>query len=435
MQTGLNYSYNASKDKNYTISQYSNTAANVPIYDEINGTMHNFLKDYTAFLKLDYSPNAHHFIRMGIESTVHYYQAHTSSDKERSYAQDSTLFSQITELSNPILKGYENAAFIDDEISFSSNVGLNLGLRCSAFSTAQETYTNLEPRLAFRWTIPHFVTINMTATQSVQYSHALLSNEIGLDRLIWVPSGNNLLPQKAQQISIGIAKQFKNSGIDISVEAYYKKMSNLSQFIFFSDFGDNIYQNWQNNILKNGKGETYGAEFLINKTQGRWNGMLSYTLSWNNRQFPDFNEGKIFPFKYDRRHILNTYLTYQFSPKWKMGALWTYNTGFRLTAPNGQVVDVPFFEGKKLLYTDINNAQMPHYHRLDLNVMKERKLKNGHIRTWSFNIYNAYARLNPTFIFVKEEYTNPITKQTTPAKIKGVVLLPFMPSVNYALKF
>ena len=123
------------------------------------------------------------------------------------------------------------------------------------------------------------------------------------------------------------------------------------------------------------------------------------------------------------------------SKKWKMGALWAYNTGFRITTPNGQLVDVPFFDTNPLLYTEVNNSKMPNYHRLDLNAIKEKTLKNGRIQTWSINVYNAYSRLNPIFVYVRQAYKNFVTGQVTPAKVKGIVLLPILPSVNYALKF
>ena len=442
MNIGVNYSYNAGGSKNYEISKTNSTVKGDPIYTELDYKRSNNLRDYATFIKFDYSPNAIHFLRLGIETTIHQYQAHFSTHSLSDFTSnnanlkpDSLIFEFKQQLTNPILRGYESAIFIDDEINFNKNLALNIGLRASSFYSDKKTYANVEPRLALRYTIPNVLTINATAARTVQYSHALLSNEVGLEKLVWVPSLQNLLPQKANQISIGLSKQLKKWNIDVSIEGYYKKLYNLSQFVYFADFGENVYQNWQQNILKNGKGEAYGMEFLINKTEGKFNGMISYTLSWNNRQFDNFNSGKVFPFKYDRRHIINTYASYQLSRKWKLGVLWTYNTGFRLTIPNGQIVDVPFLDSKTLLYTEANNGKMPDYHRLDINAIKEKKLKSGRISTWSINVYNAYAHLNPIFIYVKKDYKNPITKQVTPAQLKGIVLIPFLPSLNYALKF
>jgi hypothetical protein len=436
MNAGLNYTINKGVTKNNVLSQYDFTSTNEPINDETDYKAGNFLEDYNAYLRFDYSPNTQHFFRFGAETTLHQYKTNESSLQTRRYIGDSTLFSNQTNLNAPILRGYESAIYVEDDITLTKNWVVNIGLRGSFFRHNKEDLSNIEPRLSMRYTLPHLFTINLTAAQTVQYNHALLTNEIGADKLVWVPSSNNLAPEKANQIAFGVAKQFKNVGIDVSVEGYYKKMKNLSQFFFFDDFSNEIYQNWQQNTLRNGRGEAYGLEFLVNKTEGKFNGLLSYTLSWNNRQFEGLNEGRVFPFKYDRRHIFNTYGTYQLSKKWKVGFLWTYNSGFRITIPNGQLANVPFFNDNKLLYTAINNGKMPDYHRLDLNAIQQKTLKNGRIRTWSFNLYNAYARLNPIYIYVQKEYKNPKTQQViVPNQIKGSVLLPILPSVNYGLKF
>ena len=433
MNTGLNYTINIGKSKNYVLSQYSYTAFGRSIFDETNYKAHNYLEDYNAYIRFDYSPTAKHFIRFGLETTIHQYKTHQSTHSLRQYTGDSTILSITDNLNNPLLRGYESAVYIEDEISFNKNIVANIGVRGSLFKSIDKTFSNLEPRFALRYTIPNLFTLNMTAAQTVQYSHALLSNEIGLDKLVWVPSSKDYAPEKANQISFGLAKQLKNIGLDVSLDIYYKQMRHLTQFIFLQE--DNIYQNWQQNTLRNGKGEAYGLEFMLNKTEGRFNGLLSYTLSWNNRQFDNFNGNRVYPFKYDRRHIFNTYGSYQLSKKWKLGALWTYNTGFRITTPNGQLVGVPFFDNNSLLYTQVNNSKMPNYHRLDVNAIKEKTLKNGRIQTWSINVYNVYSRLNPIFVYVRKEYKNSVTGVVTPTKVKGIVLLPIIPSVNYALKF
>ncbi len=433
MNTGLNYTVNIGTSKNYQLSRYDVTSFGKPIFDETNYNANNFLEDYNGYLRFDYS-NGKHFVRFGLESTIHQYKTHQSEGLIRRYTGDSTILSLTDNLNSPLLRGYESAVYVEDEISFTKNIVANIGLRGSLFKGTDKTFANLEPRFALRYTLPNLFTLNLTAAKTVQYSHALLSNEIGLDKLVWVPSSKDYEPEKANQISFGIAKQLKNIGLDISFDAYYKQMRHLTQFIFLNE--NNIYQNWQQNTLRNGKGEAYGLEFMLNKTEGKFNGLISYTLSWNNRQYDDFNGGRVYPFKYDRRHIINTYTSYQLSKKWKMGFLWTYNTGFRITIPNGQLVGVPFFDNNTLLYTEVNNGKMPNYHRLDVNAIKEKKLKNGRIQSWSINVYNVYSRLNPIFVYVQKEYRNPLTGAVlSPTKVKGIVLLPIVPSVNYALKF
>ena len=59
-----------------------------------------------------------------------------------------------------------------------------------------------------------------------------------------------------------------------------------------------------------GKGWSYGAEFYVSKTRGKWTGWVGYTLSWTWRKFRDLNEGEKFPGRYDRRHDMSVVVSY-----------------------------------------------------------------------------------------------------------------------------
>lgn len=49
--------------------------------------------------------------------------------------------------------------------------------------------------------------------------------------------------------------------------------------------------------------------------------------------FPDLNENKTFPAKYDRRHDVSVVLTYEINKKWSIGATWIYATGSSSNLP------------------------------------------------------------------------------------------------------
>lgn len=71
------------------------------------------------------------------------------------------------------------------------------------------------------------------------------------------------------------------------------------------------------------------------KTGGRTNGWINYTLSRAYRWFPDgsINQGRRFPAKYDSRHMLNLVLLHKFSNFFDISATWTFNNGFYTTQP------------------------------------------------------------------------------------------------------
>ena len=87
---------------------------------------------------------------------------------------------------------------------------------------------------------------------------------------------------------------------ELTVEGFYKKMQNLVEYKEGASFFQ-LNTDWESMVAQ-GKGQSYGVEFFLQKTKGRTTGWIGYTLSWSTRQFPDINFGRTFPYKYDRRH-------------------------------------------------------------------------------------------------------------------------------------
>jgi hypothetical protein len=56
-------------------------------------------------------------------------------------------------------------------------------------------------------------------------------------------------------------------------------------------------------------------------------GWLAYTLSWSNQQFDSLNQGKQFPFVYDRRHTLYLSVGYEINKHWQISANFLYASG------------------------------------------------------------------------------------------------------------
>src|SRR6202012_176902 len=135
-------------------------------------------------------------------------------------------------------------------------------------------------------------------------------------------------PQIAWQYSAGYFRNFLDNKIESSVEVYYKSMQNQIQYK--DGYTPNSTADPQLSYVF-GKGEAYGAEFFVNKTQGRFTGWVGYTLSWTNQQFPDLNSGNVFPAKYDRRHDVSVIGTYEVNKKWTLSAVFVYGSGNAIT--------------------------------------------------------------------------------------------------------
>jgi hypothetical protein len=181
-----------------------------------------------------------------------------------------------------------------------------------------------------------------------------------------------------------------------------------------------------------GDGWSYGAEFFINKTRGKLNGWIGYTLSWTYRKFQQLNNGEKFPARYDRRHDMSIVVNYDPGKKWRFGAVFVYGTGAATTMPERFYI----IEGVLTQeFSKVNQYRLDPYHRLDLSATytpvpkKKRKVQSS----WVFSIYNVYCRYNPYFIYFDQ--TGSPYNGTLKVEARQVSLFPILPAVTWNFKF
>jgi hypothetical protein len=212
-------------------------------------------------------------------------------------------------------------------------------------------------------------------------------------------------------------------------------MSGLIDYKYIGGSFLGVEAPWEEQIAKGGKGTAYGIELLLQKQLGKLLAQLAYTLSWNQRQFPDIQNNSPFPFKYDRRHQINTFISWQFHKNWDLSAIWVYSSGFALTVPVARVQGATTIEDV-LVYGDRNNARMPDFHRLDLGLHYKKTGKKGRTGTWSLDIYNAYNRQNPFALLFRQQVAYSNGKfVATGYQFYQLSLFPIIPSISYALQF
>jgi hypothetical protein len=201
---------------------------------------------------------------------------------------------------------------------------------------------------------------------------------------------------------------------------------------------------WQDLVEKNGQGWSYGGEFMLRKSAGKFNGWIGYTWSRTERQFQTINFGEVYPYKYDRRHDFSIAMILEINDKMEFSANWTYGTGAAQTfpegvyyAPSSPLLDFwDLNQGQDLNviidYGSRNNFRLPAYHRLDLNFRIHKKYPK--IETfWNFGIFNVYNRRNPYFLFLRADYS--VDPNSPEIKVRRMSLLPILPEVNFGFKF
>ncbi len=386
------------------------------------------IRDYNLRTDFDWYATPNHFVRMGGYGINHKFTPGVSRlvIESGGYNLDTVLGT------NPI-DSWELGTYIEDDFKIGSRQKVNLGLHGSAFLVDGKFYRSLQPRIAYRLMVDENWAVKASATSMYQYIHLLTNANVGLPTDLWVPSTGNIKPQQAYQGAVGVARTFKDQGLEFSVEAYYKYMTGLLEYkegaAYFGESTD-----WQNKVVQ-GDGWAYGSEFFLQKKFGKTTGWIGYTLSWNKRQFDELNNGNVFPFKYDRRHDASFVLMHEFNKKVDCGLTWVYGTGNATTLPVASYLGINvgqisgFGSPNTIDYiSERNGYRLRSYHRLDLSVNLNKDFKKWS-RTWSFSVYNAYSRRNPYFLYF--DSNGPDNQRV----LKQVSLFPIIPSVAYRFKF
>lgn len=414
-----NYAFTQHNDYHYRLRSEIDPSKNKDNFTNYNLT--NGLRDLGADAKFDIQISKYLAFKIGGG-----YVKHTFTPGDRSLETQFDSVSRIYQYNDkkvitPELFSFANLEFHHPKFGY-----LDIGSRVSYFGLEdQQFYIRPEPRFNYRYRLSPQVWLKAAASQNVQFFHQLNNLTMGLPSDLWVPSNAQYAPAKARQLSFGTT--ITKTRYQWSFEYFQKSFYNLLEYRDNAAYITSAL-NWEKTVTQ-GTGNAHGLECLVEKRTGKLTGWASYSLLYNNRQFAELNQGKMFPSRYDRRH--NFYLVgiYKLSPKVIISGSWTFNTGFAYTLPIGvyqsPTPNDPLAE--IFIYGDRNNARSRDNHRLDLStqyIVKHKQFQE----TWSLGIYNAYNRQNPFFITFA--YDNQGQR-----KLTQLSLLPILPHINYQLSF
>jgi hypothetical protein len=297
-----------------------------------------------------------------------------------------------------------------------------------------KTYVNLEPRFSARYILNTESSLKASYNRMIQNTHLISSGTVPVPFNTWAPSSTYLKPQVADQIALGYFRNFKENSYEFSAEAYYKDISNVT------DFADNASIFFNDDLsteFRQGTSEAYGLELMLQKKKGLLTGFVSYTLSRVDRTVPGVNQGRSFLANYDRRHNLNIVGTYDYNDKWTFGGSFTYGTGRPLTLPSGSY---EFGDGQIAdIITERNGFQLPDFHRVDLSatLVPRRNKGKKYETSWIFSLYNVYSRKNPFSIYTRValDDDNNVIGDGTEKEARLIYLFPILPSVTYNINF
>jgi len=316
------------------------------------------------------------------------------------------------------LRLFKLSAYLYDEYRY-KHWFASLGLRASLYDNWKKKKISVEPRVKINTFLGEKNKLMLAYDRMHQPIHTVYEMNYNFQADYWVPFQEEILPS-ANQASVGW-KNFTNSNLSFSIEAYYKTMKNLL-----------LIKNQENYIdfhtdYETGKGKSMGFECLLEYSRERFTGWISYTLSKSDRRFED----RTYPFKYDATHSFSTFVSYKLIHNEKTTHTFSLNsqanTGYPYYVPEisypglGLPTLSNAYPGNSNIYSvdyipQYPNVRIRNFFRLDANYTLERPCKKGTL-SWQFSLLNFTNRKNPYAIYKKDD------------KYKAFVLIPLFPSV------
>ncbi len=316
-----------------------------------------------------------------------------------------------------------SSAYLQDTWRPNTFWSLKTGLRAQWY--ASDEAIRLEPRV----TVDAFITPNLRAQAAYgrYYQHLTLASFFAISAMdIWLAAGDGVPPAWGDQFGLGI-KTTSSHGYRLEIEGYARTMNDL--FELDPNLQDPVGLPYAS-YFRNGEGKAYGAEIMLEKTEGPLSGFVAYTYSRSWRRFPDANGGDYFPSRYERVHDLNLVMQYRLSRRWQTTLAFVYAGGQPYTRALGRAQyqdpfnSVPFDD---IIVGRTNASRLPGYHRLDIGFTRKGRFFGLAESEFQIQAINLYNRRNVWFYDYDFEQ-NPVVSDP-------VQMLPLLPNASLTVKF
>ena len=398
------------------------------------------IRDINSKIDFSYIPNYKHKVKFGGLFTYHTFIPGSVSGKSGEVSFDpENIFKQYSN---------EGALYILDDIEFTDQLAMNIGLRYSCFQYGDNVninsflrkewtrdtsniYRNIEPRISARYNINKNSSIKASYNENYQYIHLATLSSISTPTDLWIPSAESIKPQYSKQIAVGLFKNLFDNKWETSLEIYSKNMDNLIEYKE-GVFPEDNTNTSQEGSFTFGSGKSKGVEVFIKKVKGKSTGWIGYTYSKTDRIFEELNDGLEYPAKYDRTHDLSVTFSHKINSKLTFSSVFVYATGNTFTPPADRYI----IDGNLITeFSDRNSYRMVPYHRLDISLIYNRNKSKNFNSSWNFSVYNVYNRKNPFFMYFDFEGDGSITEGGITPKAYQVSLFPIIPSITWNFNF
>jgi hypothetical protein len=366
-------------------------------------------------------------------------------------ASEKTIHTQnVNNRFDDIQKSNLLAGFADLHYNKPGLIELTLGYRHTFQNIEGQSRNNFDLRFLGDIYLTQKLGVELSYDRLTQYYHVLEGLPTGWSLNVLTPSKESLPEEITNQFYGGlfIKPQLQNIKLQFTVGGYYRHMKNLVSYINTVNMFGVKDATWEEEI-DIGKGGSYGMEIAASVQGERLGTTLAYTLSKTDRQFSKINNGNTYPFKFDRRHILNLQSKYTlvknnnrkgYQREQVINAVLSYSSGHNTTLPvaSYQGVLPPYWNIREPGLSFPQQLEDNAYHRQEMTAKNGFKMKDyfrmdlaytfikyrpKSTRELSISIFNVFNRHNPYLFFYEDD------------KWQQLSIAPIMPSIRWSLKF
>jgi hypothetical protein len=299
----------------------------------------------------------------------------------------------------------EPAVYAADTWKPTDEFSVEGGVRLSGFYARKGNalYGFPDVRLALKYSPQENLSFKAGVNSLSQNIH-LISNTAAVSPMdTWKLSDDRIKPTWGWQAATGAYWTELNTGIDFSLEAYFKDTYRALDYLPGATLVMN--PNLADDLVPV-KGRSYGVELMARKTTGKITGWASYSYSrarlkeMGDRGLEALAHGQWYNAPYDKPHefklVTNIALTHRYSFSVNVD----YSTGRPVTVPIGMY----YYGGRyRMAYTERNAYRIPDYFRTDVafNIDPGHYLKAAFHTTITIGVYNVTGRHNPYSVFFK----------------------------------
>lgn len=341
----------------------------------------NSIKDFGAALAINYKLSDYSNLSGGYQfsnNTIKYAFITTTPDYELILDQDDRFLNT-------------HAAYSEYTYEIPKNFYISTGLRFNLYAALKKTY--FEPRIFVRKNITNHWSVNLSGeyrSQAVNQIRESVISELSLENQVWTLADKTKFPIiTSRQFTAG--SSFKKHKWYFDIDGYYKQIDDITTLTAgFINPVDNTYHTGKSTVL--------GIDLFLKKRFNNYRTWISYSYINTNNQFEAINNNNSFPGNWNIEHTIKWTHFYKIND-FQCSLGWIWHTGKAYTNISGidDSGDIVILQ-----YGEINNNNLPVYHRMDFSALYDFKLKFSdrikyRIGLSILNLYNKKNLLNKEF--------------------------------------